>query len=105
MIRATEANLAKVTDNMIVIPGHVRLATNPSSPSAVTCWLALGRKWRLSRNKANRSTRLSQQSLQPPQTQSGATALGALKTSSETFSRAFDADCSRVTGDPSPIWL
>src|SRR4029077_9184091 len=71
--------------------------TNPNSPSTATCWLALAREWRASRNKANRSTQLSPQRLPPPQTQSGATALGALKTSSETFSRAFDADCERVT--------
>src|SRR4029077_14755475 len=61
------------------------------SPSTATYWLALARKWRLSRNKANHSTKWSPQNLQPRQTQSGATALGALKTSSETFSRVFDA--------------
>jgi hypothetical protein len=45
MIRATEANLAKVTDTMS--RATARLATNPNSPFIATCWLALARKWRL----------------------------------------------------------
>jgi glyoxylase-like metal-dependent hydrolase (beta-lactamase superfamily II) len=68
----------------------------PNSPSTATCWLALATEWRPSRNKANRSTKLSPQSLQPPQTRSGATALGALKTSSEMFSRAFEPIASEL---------
>ena len=36
MIRATEANLGKVTDKMIVIPGTARSVTNHDSPSIMT---------------------------------------------------------------------
>jgi glyoxylase-like metal-dependent hydrolase (beta-lactamase superfamily II) len=44
MIRTTEANLAKVTDKMIIIQATVRLATNPNSPFIATCSLVLARK-------------------------------------------------------------
>src|SRR5215469_4615551 len=66
----------------------VRWPTSPNSPFIATCWLALARKWPLSRNKANRSTKLLQQSLLRPQTQSGATGSGVLKILSEMFFRA-----------------
>jgi hypothetical protein len=74
MIRAAEVNLAKVTDKMIVIPGHG--VVGDKSQLAFYRDLLVGTRERVaaSRNKANRSTKLSPQSLPPPQTQSGETA-------------------------------
>ena len=88
MIRATEANLAKVTNKMVVIPGHG--AVGDKSQLAFYRDLLVGTREKvasLSRSKANRSPKLSPQNLLQLQTQSGATDLGNQEILSETFSR------------------
>jgi len=97
MIRATETNLAKVTDKMIVIPGHGAMGDKSQLTFYRDLLVGTREKVAALKTQGKSLTKLSPQSLPPQQTQSGVTALGALKTSSETFSRAFDADCERVT--------
>jgi glyoxylase-like metal-dependent hydrolase (beta-lactamase superfamily II) len=74
-IRATEANLAKVTDKMIVIPGMVPLATSPNSLSIAIFYLRRGIRSRPSKRKAGLSTKLLAPNQRPPRMQSGAEAL------------------------------
>ena len=56
-IQAAEANLAKVTDKTIVVPGHGAVGARPTWFYSEMCWWISATKSPLSRNRASRCTK------------------------------------------------
>jgi hypothetical protein len=100
MIRATEANLAKVTDKMIVIPGHG--AVGDKSQLAFYRDLLVGTREKVATLKKQGKSLDEIVATKPtgPTDAKWATDSGNRRILSETFSRVFDVTTSESTGDP-----
>jgi glyoxylase-like metal-dependent hydrolase (beta-lactamase superfamily II) len=89
-IRAAEANIAKVTDKTIVIPGHGAVGNKPTWFYSVTCWLGSATRLLPSKNRVSPCLKLSLRSLERDMTRYGATCSRTRVTLLRSCNRAFE---------------